>query len=118
MKTLHELLDAWENGTLTAEELKQLKELLNDPAVRAEARMELSLYGLLNTVLRDESLTPVEAAEAAETTSPAPDLAQFERGFASPAAKARAMLLRYFGWLARPAVAWALVILFVVSSGA
>src|SRR6185436_10893531 len=33
-------------------------------------------------------------------------------------AKARAMLLRYFGWLARPAVAWALVILFVVSSGA
>src|SRR5438270_5251175 len=91
MKPLRELLDSWENGTLREADLKQLKTLLEDPTVRAEVRADLSFFGLLNEVLREESLEPAEAPAARST-----DLEQFERTFTSASAKVRALLLRLF----------------------
>src|SRR2546430_552289 len=58
MKPIRELLDDWENGTLATEELQQLKQLLADPAVRAELRKEFGLYGLLNDVLGIYEISP------------------------------------------------------------
>ena len=84
MKPLRELLDSWENGTLSEDELKQLKMLLEDPAVRAEVRAELSLFGLLNEVLREESVQPAEApvprtADSRYAPTPSPRRASSSR---------------------------------------
>jgi len=63
MKALHELLDDWENGSLSREDLEQLKHLLSDPAARAELRQELAFYGMLNEALGIYAISP--EAEAA-----------------------------------------------------
>lgn len=113
MKSLPDLLDAWENGTLTAEELKDLKTLLGDPQVRAQFRQEIAFFGLLNEVVKDQAAQSVEAVPES-----APDLGQFERAFTSPGAKFRALLANLLRGLARPAVGWALAAVLLVTSGA
>jgi len=53
MKTLNELMDAWEDGSLSPEELLQLKTLLRNPENRSQMRDEVCFFGLLNDVLSD-----------------------------------------------------------------
>jgi hypothetical protein len=113
MKPFPDLLDDWDNGTLTEEGLKQLKGLLGDPEVRSQFHQEISFYGLLNEVLKGKT-----AQEGQAVAERARDLAGFERGFASPAAKLSALLASILRGLARPAVAWAFVAILLVSSSA
>ncbi len=51
MKTLPELMDCWEQGNLSPDDLRQLKTLLREPDVRAHLRAEACFYGLLKEVL-------------------------------------------------------------------
>jgi FecR-like protein len=113
VKTFPDLLDDWDNGTLTDEGVKQLKSLLGDPQVRSQLRQEISFFGLLKEVLKDETALDTQAV-----AKPAADLAGFEREFASAAAKFRTLLASFLRRLARPAVAWALVAILLVSSSA
>src|SRR5947208_11054863 len=67
MKTLEQLLDVWEDATLTTEEIADLKSLLRQPEARAALAAELHLHGTLREILkaprRELASAPVEASE-------------------------------------------------------
>src|SRR5205807_8311956 len=54
MKTLEQLLDAWERGTLTPEDIRELKTFLSHSEARARLASELYFYGILCDALKTE----------------------------------------------------------------
>ncbi len=106
MKTLRELMDSWEDGSLSPEDRRQLKGWLRQPDTRAQIREECCFYGLLHEVL--SRAEPVLRAQP--ETEPATAHNQFPRRPAS-----------FFGrWLAapfhaRPALAWSFFALLLVA---
>jgi hypothetical protein len=71
MKTLLELLDAWEDGALGAEDVAELKRLLANPEARAELVGDWLLHGAIYERLREEKAAK-EAAALLAANAPAP----------------------------------------------
>ena len=71
MKTLLELLDAWEDCALGAEDVEELKRLLANPEARAELVGDWLLHGALYERLREEKAAK-EAAALLAANAPAP----------------------------------------------
>jgi hypothetical protein len=102
MKTIEELLLAWENGALSAEDLAELKQQLTAPAARAQLVEDWLLHGAIYEGLREEQSERAAAAtpQALAATSPA-----WWRRFAHPVHSETGMFWRW------AALAAALVVL-------
>src|SRR5438876_5820464 len=62
MKTVEQLLEAWENGTITPQEVEDLKLALSRPEARAQLANELHFYGVLRDAVKTAQLSPASPA--------------------------------------------------------
>lgn len=68
MKTIEQLLAEWDNGTLGAEDVAELKRLLAQPEARAALVSDWLMHGAIYDHLREERIAQESAAtESAET---------------------------------------------------
>src|SRR5215510_13916770 len=74
MKTLEQLLESWEEGTLDAQGIEDLKTLLRQPEARGALIADLQLHASLRDFCR---LQPAAPSAAAESVSVAPRWAGF-----------------------------------------
>lgn len=94
MKTIEELLRAWESGALSAEDISELKQQLTAPAARAQLVEDWLLHGAIYEALREERAAR-ESSALPEETRGAVGKAPFWHWFALAAGIMAAVLA---GW--------------------
>jgi hypothetical protein len=72
VKTVEQLLTEWQAGTISQEELAQLREVLSKPAARSELLLEWQLDAAIYETLRAEAAAPAAAPSPAPTPTRAP----------------------------------------------